>query len=300
MKREIGRRTGGHYSFTTTTGHIDASLITSTDLTQRFPNNDRLKGWYVEIEDAGASDAGAIRRVTAYTASTGALAITDPDLGDDDNARTVSIYRRHPDDLRDAYNTGARLQLYPSLGMIRDVETLVTGQIQSTFTLPTTFRRKPLRVWLGTRQNAESIVENVLSNGGFEAFTSGAADSWTLTGGGSAQAQESQTSGPKNYAILEGSSSVKLSISLNTATTLLQTVTPDVGVEGSEINMSVWVYCNTASRVSAQISGSDVVSTPVTGSTHGGTGWERLTVNAFIDVNGTSFETGIDITTGAA
>lgn len=298
LKREIGRRAGGHFAVQTISPHITASAITSADLIARFPNDSRLKGWYVMVEDAASSENGKIRRITAYTAATGAMAITDPDLTPDTNERTVSIYRRHPDDLRDAYNSGARLQLFPSLGMVRDVETLVTGQIQHTFTLPTTFRRRPLRVWLGTRQNAESIAENVLSNAGFENFTSGAADSWTLVGAGATQAQESQTSGPKNYAVLEGSSSVKLSIADSTATTFLQTVTPSVGVEGMEVNKSIWVYCNTASRVSAQISGSDVVSTPVTGTKHGGTGWERLTVNAFIDVNGTSFDTGVDITSG--
>ena len=43
-----------------------------------------------------------------------------------------------------------------------------------------------------------------------------------------------------------------------------------------------------------------MVSTPVTGTAHGGTGWELLTVSAATNQAATAFAAGVDVTSGAA
>lgn len=67
--------------------------------------------------------------------------------------------------------------------MVRDIETLVTGNGQHTYTLPSTIRRVD-RIYLGNRRNADS-GDNLLLNGDFEDWdadqlTPGSQNNWTL------------------------------------------------------------------------------------------------------------------------
>ena len=76
-------------------------------------------------------------------------------------------------------------------------------------------------------------------------------------------------------------------------TTLLQTVTPTVAVQGQEANVAVWVYCLTASRVAARCGST-------AGDTHGGTGWERLEATENQGVAATTIAVGITVTSGSS
>ena len=61
-----------------------------------------------------------------------------------------------------------------------------------------------------------------------------------------------------------------------------------------EANLSAWVYCTTASRVSLTIDG-DVDS-----ATHGGTGWELMKASNNLDATDTSTVVGISVSSGTA
>lgn len=294
--RAEAARSHGYRSFTTTSGHVAPNAIHSTGLIPFAPGNDVFNGWYVLVE--AGTNVGAERRVLDYL-NTGRLDTSNPVLTDDDNARACSLYRYFaPSEYLTAFNQATK-EINPTISIVRDIKTIVTGFGQRVVTLPSTVRDIDA-LYMGNRIRAESSVVNVALNSGFEDWTSGAPDNWTLSGSGSTVAQEEDTTDPPNYVVLEGNSSAKISVALNTATTLLQTITPSVGTEGTEANHTIWVYCNTASRVSAQISGTDVVSSPVTGTAHGGTGWEQLSVTANLDNDATSFDFGISITSGAA
>jgi hypothetical protein len=292
--RQINQQLG-FVQFDTTTNLTTNTNVVSTELADRFAADDYFIGRFVLIR--GANNDEVTRRVTDYTASTGTLVVAGANLSAESGATTCELIRFHPDDMKNHFNQAIE-EVFPELHAVR--ETIrVTGQKQFTFTLPTTHRGSPTGIFIGKRDAAESLPENLFTNGGFESWTnSTTAASWTLTGGSSAVTQEQETTGPANYAVLQDGSSAKLVAAASTATTLLQTVTPSVGVEGMEINTSIWVYCLTASRVSAQISGTNVTSTPVTGSTHGGTGWELLTVTATTNSAATTFNSGVDVTSG--
>jgi len=204
-----------------------------------------------------------------------------------------------PNKVMEWYNR-SRQEVWPHIGIVRDVETVVTGTRQFTYEIPSTIRRVN-RVYLGERYEAQNDSENLLLNGSFEDWTNATSpDNWSVTGGGASMNQEEQTTSPTNYAILSGNNSLRLLVPDSTAVTLVQTFNSAsssytaVATEGMEANLSAWVYCNTASRVYLTIDG-DVDSTA-----HGGTGWELMTASNNLDATDTSTVVGISVSSGAA
>ena len=286
----------GFIKVDTTGSSIDGTVIYSTNLQAYFPQDDALNGWYVHI-DAGTNQY-EIRRIADYESSNGSITIFGTAFTDDSTARSISLFRYvHPQIYKDNFNDAIR-DIFPYISKTIDLKTISTGDFQREYTLPTKLKRIQ-QVELGSWPDAENYANNVLSNADFETWSnSTTCTSWSATN--LTITQEEDTTSPNNYSVFAGSYSAKLQVAASTAGSLLQSVTPSVGVEGSEVHLGLWVYCNTADRVSAQISGSDVTSTPVTGTAHSGTGWELLEVSAFIDNNGTSFSAGLSVTSGTA
>ena len=286
----------GFVKVDTTGSSIDGTKIYSTNLQAYYPQDDALNGWYVHI-DAGTNQY-EIRRIADYESSDGSITIFGTAFTDDSTARSISLFRYvHPQIYRDNFNDAIR-DIFPWIAKTVDLKTIATGDDQTEYTLPTKLKRIH-QVEIGSWPSASNYANNVLSNADFETWSnSTTCTSWSATN--LTITQEEDTTSPNNYSVFAGSYSAKLQVAASTAGSLLQSVTPSVGVEGSEVHLGLWVYCNTADRVSAQISGSDVTSTPVTGTAHSGTGWELLEVSAFIDNNGTSFSAGLSVTSGTA
>ena len=278
----------GLVEFNTTTpiASTDPDIV-STELQARFGQADRFNGWFANVVAKGT-----IRRVTDY-ATTGTLTLSEPDLTTETGNVEVDLSRFHPDDVKRDYNR-ARQELYPTIFAVKNIETLVTGQRQHTFTIPSTMRHID-GIYLGNWQEAASIAENLLLNPGFENWTSGSADNWTLTGGTGTETQENQTTNPKNYAVLRGSSSAKIRVSISVASNYLSAASTSGAVEGMEANMAVWVYSIIADRVSAKL----LPSVEALGSKHTGTGWELLTVSTVVPAGVTGVSGGIHVTAGA-
>ena len=285
--------------FATTTNLTTSAVVVSTALADDYTADDTFIGWFTEIlNDADGSTStnlGIVRRITDYTASSGTVTVAGANFSAEDESVDVRLTRLHPNRMREHFN---RARLHPELAhvcaIIRDIDTIVTGQSQYTYTLPTTIRGKPSQVWLGRRVTAASQAENEITDPGFEDWSSATAlTSWTLAGSGSTVNQEEQTTGPKNYTVLEGSNSARVLSNASDETTLLQTVTPTVGTQRVEANLSVWVYnTQTAVSVTARIASTNSAA-------HGGTGWERLTVSANI-AEATTVSVGIAVATGTA
>lgn len=280
----------GFEQFATTTNITTDDQVVSTELGDRWNQPDYFNGWFNIIR--GSNNDEVIRRVEDYSGETGALTVTGAALSAESGPVTCEVSRFHPDDVKRAYNR-ARQDAYPSIGIMRKTDTLVTGFVQHTFTLPTTLR-KVVRVELGDRHEADSSSLNLFTDGGLEDWASTTSlTSWTLAGAGASVNQEVETTSPPNYAVLTGSNSARIVVPSSQETTLLQTVTPDQATEGMEVNVTAWVYCNTASRVSVRIASTD-------GTAHGGTGWERITGTANLGATATSVAAGIVATSGTA
>ena len=293
MRQDILRPLGLVTSATTTTALTTNKVVVDTKLTDRFPVDDYFNNqWFVHI--TSGNDSGKIRRITDYAQSTGTLTHLGANWTGGDSP-SFELTPFDPTEVQNLYNE-AREMVYPDISMIRDVETIVTGNRQFTYTVPSTMRKID-RVYLGNRRNADS-GDNLLLNGDFEEWdadqlTPGSQNNWTLAGSGATFNKEAQTSNPENYMVLSGNNSGRFAVASAT-TTLLQTFTPSsssyttVATEGQEVNLSAWVYCNTASKVKLYIGAA-------VGSFHGGTGWELMKASATLDHDATTAVVGLSI-----
>jgi len=296
MRQDILRPMGLITSAATTTALTTNKVVVDTKLTDRFPVDDYFNNqWYVHI--TSGNDVGKIRRVIDYAQSTGTLTHGGANYAGGDSP-SFELTPFDPTEVMNLFNE-AREIVYPDISMVRDVETIVTGSRQHTYTIPNTIRKVD-RVYIGNRRNADTS-ENLLLNGDFEDWSSATSpDYWSVTGSGASVNQEEDTSDPENYAVLHGDNSARLVVPSSTVTTLVQTFdsTLDrytaVATQGMECNVSAWVYCTVASRVSLTIDGA------VQSETHGGTGWELLKGSQILTQTDTEAAIGLSITSGGA
>ena len=296
MRAEIARPFGHIVSFTTTTHITTNTNVVSTGLAAIYPGDDYFNESHIFIK--GGNNAGTSRRITDYTAASGTLVVAGPNLSGESGAVDCEIHEYDPVEYQLAFNR-ARQDLFPHICIIRDHQTIVTGQQQRRYLLPTTIRGGPIGVYMGYRDTADGLAENLVTDGGFEIWTNATTlTNWTLAGTGSSVNQEEQTTSPANYGVLEGRYSAGIPVAADTVKTLLQTVTPSVAVSGMEVNFSVWVYSNTASRVSARIVDKGTSGATTDSTAHTGTGWERLTVAANMVSDTTNFDVGVVVSSG--
>ena len=298
MRQDILRPLGLITGSTTSNISNGNSNVLDTKLTDRFPVDDYFKNrFFVHI--TSGNNAGTIRRVTGYTQSSGTVAAAGANWSSNESGSvTFELSNIHPDDVKEAYNE-AREIVFPNISIIRDLETIVTGLDQYTYTVPSTIRLID-RVYRGNRRNADSN-NNLLLNGDFEEWdadqlTPGSQNNWTLAGTSATFNKEAQTTNPENYAVLHGDNSGRLYVPANTTVTLLQTFTPSsssyttLPTEGQEVNLSAWVYSNIPDRLKLYIGGE-------VGSYHGGTGWELMKASAILAFDATTAVVGLSTTT---
>ena len=291
--RPLGLVTG-----TTSENIATNTILVDEDLIDLYPSNDYFNSnWYV-IVTSNNNDT-EYRRVTDYAADGGTIVVSKAWGAGDSSTSTYELMTIPPNKVMEWYNR-ARQEVWPHIGIVRDVETVVTGARQFTYEIPSMIRRVN-RVYLGERYEAQNDSENLLLNGSFEDWTiSTTADNWGVIVGDTTVNQEKQTTSPTNYAVLSGNNSARLIVPGSEAVTLAQTFNSAsssytaVATEGMEANLSAWVYCNTASRVYLTIDG-DADSTA-----HGGTGWELMKASNDLDATDTATIVGISVTSGAA
>jgi|TARA_Y100000310_G_scaffold276087_1_gene292996 hypothetical protein len=274
--RPLGLVTGSATATTSTT------VVTDSKLSDRFPVDDYFNDqWFLHL--TSGTDAGAFRRVDDYVGSTGAVTVSGSDISGGDQP-SLELSQFHPEDVKRAYNR-ARQVVFPRISMVRDVETVVTGESQFTYTVPSSMRLVD-RVFVGNRKDASGSA-NLLLNGDFSDWTGDSADNWTLSAG-----SDSEETGAVNHLVLDGSSS-RVTIPDDTAVTYLQTYNPSsssytaVATEGVQANVSAWVYCVTSGRVKIRIGATDY------GDFHGGSGWERMAASADLAAGATSVAVGL-------
>ena len=300
MLPQFGRYIGAYLGSFTTTTAIGATgsltVVISTELKDSgFTNDDALNDTFIKITSANNDDT--VRRVTDYTASSGTLTISGTDLTSDSSTQaTFELYRYDPDQLRDSLND-ARLYAFPRLYKEVLDRALTASDDVLRYTRPTSIPFNFVRqIYIENRINAKTFANNIVNtlNCDFESSTIG--DDWTASS--ITLAAEADTTTPDNWVVFEGSQSGKCTVSASSTATLLMTVPSGTNYVGEEINVGIWVYSKTASRVSAAIqldSGSVSV-----GDTHSGNGWERITHTLVADGISTSIKVGVSVTSGTA
>ena len=300
IRQDICRPLGLVTGSTTTNISNGNALVVDTGLTKRFPVDSYFDNrWFVQLIPTSGNNQNDIRRITGFTQSSGTIACAGANwAANESGSINYELTPFDPSEVSNFYNE-VREQVFPDIALVRDVETIVTGLRQHTYTLPSTIRKVD-RVYLGNRRNADTS-ENLLLNGDFEDWTSSTSpDYWSVTGTGASVNQEADTSDPENYMVLYGDNSARLVVPSTTAVTLVQTFDSTlsrytaVATEGQECNLSAWVYCTEASRVSLTIDGA------VQSETHGGTGWELLKGSQTLTQTDTEAAVGLSITSGNA
>ena len=145
--RADGLRPLGLISFSTTTNITTNTSIISTELVDDYTNDDFLNLWFAHV--TSGENAGVVRRITDYTASSGTLTVAGANLSAESGSVTVEVTRYNPDVFLNHFNK-ARQHVFPQLSIVRNHETIVTGQMQQRYTLPSTLRNKPYAVYLGS------------------------------------------------------------------------------------------------------------------------------------------------------
>jgi len=300
MLPQFGRYIGAYLGSFTTTTAIGATgsltVVISTELKDfGFTSDDALNDTFIKITSANNDDT--VRRVTDYTASSGTITISGTDLTSDSSTQaTFEIYRYDPDQLRDTLND-ARLEVFPRLYKEINDRTLTLAGHQDKYARPTSIRQGFVRqIYEEPRIDAKSFANNIVStlNCDFESSTIG--DDWTASY--ITLAAEAETTSPDNWMVFSGTQSGKCTVTASQTATLLMTVPSGTNYVGEEINVGIWVYSRTASRVSAaiQLDSSSVSA----GSTHSGGGWERLTHTLVADGVSSSIKVGVSVTSGTA
>lgn len=263
LNREVQQHSGlGFEEFLTTTTLTTDDQVISTELGDRWNQDDRFNGWFVTIR--GTNNDEVVRRVENYVGATGALTVAGANLSGESGAQTCEVSRFHPSDVTRAYNR-LRQSVFPKLSAHKDHRGIVTDRNTLVYPVPTAIRRID-RIYLG-RALVATHEDNLFTDGGFENWTNATTlTNWTDGVTGSVN-QEVATSGPTNHMVLTGSNSAR--IHATSASTLLETLTPSVAIEGVNFVMAAYAYCRTASALRCQIATNN-------GSFHGGTGWEWI------------------------
>ena len=296
----FGRYIGAYIgSFTTTTAIAANTSVVSTELTDSgFNNDDALNDTFIRITSANNDDA--VRRVTDYTGSSGTITVSGTALTSDSSTQaTFEIYRYDPSQLRDMLND-AREDVFPRLyKQINDITLTLAGH-QYRYARPTTIRQGFVRqVFEEPRIDAGSFANNIVNslNCDFETWTNSTTPADWVNSGFTSITQEEETTGPDNYMVFSGTSSAQFQVAASSVNTALLTVPDGTNYKGEEINVGMWVYSKTASRISAAIQiDSDTIST---GTTHAGGGWERLTHTLDAKDLATSVKVGLHVTSAS-
>jgi len=269
-------------AWTTTTNIPAATTVSSTELTdygftdfaETGSNDDLFRNWWIIIH--GTNNAQTVRRILRYDASAGSLTVTGTALSAESGSVDFELHRYSPTLLRQALNT-ARTTGYPNLHVPISRNTF-TATGQTRYQVPSALISKPTAIYL-RRALQTDFANNILSNPDFEDWTSGSPDSWTVDGDLTV-AEETQTTQPFNYMIVDGSSSAKLTNgTTGSAYQVYQTISSPATHSGQRISFYVWVYCLEASAITTliRINSTDNKGTTADGGVHRGEGWQLLT-----------------------
>jgi len=279
-------------TFATTTDITTSTALVSTGLTSYFEDNDQLNDAFAYIK--GTNNNGVSRSVLDHTGSTGALDLRGVALAAESGSVNFDLYRYDPSQLTDAINDGIR-SAFPSLYQRKYDRTLYGVPTQSTYARPTSIEPGYVRkVFAESRIAAKTFADNIAKSKDIDFeddLTDWSQSNITLTA-------EVETTSPDNLMVFAGQQSGKHVVGASSIGTNYVSIASPTAYDGEELNVTVWVYSRTASRISAAVSVDS--GSAVTGTTHSGGGWERLSVSTILGAVSTSIRVGVHATSGTA
>ena len=287
----------------TTTSNIGAgTTIISTELRDygfddpgdAGSGDDIFDGHWVIIK--GSNNDGTVRRIKSYDASAGQITVFGTNLSAESGSVDFEIHKQSPTYLRQLLNTAGRTA-FPIIH-VPVHRTLFTASSQRRYEVPSAIVSKPTAIWL-EKSVPYNYTDTILSNGGFEDWTSSTVDSWSATT--LDIAEESSTTSPRNYAVFRDDNSVRCTSRSGSTGTLLQSISSPGSHSGQFISLQVWVYCTTTSIVSTAIKLGSIthLGTAGTGGLHTGSGWELLTQTEDSAITLSSLDVGISVVSTA-
>ena len=269
-------------STTTSAGASDGTTIVDTAL-QAFGEDELVDGW-VRVTNAG-SNVYAVRRVTDFLTSTITVAPALP--AQMSTAHTYQFFRFDPREMFKALDK-ARIVAYPQLAILRLNEAITADGENNEYGIPATMRKGPVEVW------QEALLSptagwNALGDPALTTLSS----KWTASGTTATLVtrDDSDLLVPKHESTcvkLAGSGTYTQDVA-NMGLTAAQ-------MAGRRLTFGVWVFQRaTTGTATVRMTHS---SATVSSSTHGGAGWELLTVTATVPSGNSIFT--VDITTGGA
>jgi hypothetical protein len=279
-------------TFSTTTNIATNTALISTGLTSYFEDDDQVNDSFVYIK--GTNNDGVSRSVLDHTGSTGALDLRGVALSAESGSVDFDLYRYDPSQLTNALNDGIR-SAFPSLYVHRYDRTHYGAEFQKTYARPTSIEPGYVRkIFVENRIPANTFADNIAKSQDID-FEGDLSD-WTTAN--ITLTAEVETTSPDNMMVFAGQQSGKHVVGASSLGTSYISVDDPTNYDGEEINLTIWVYCRTASRVSAAVSLDS--GTAVIGSTHSGGGWERLSVSTVMGAVATSIRVGVHATSGTA
>ena len=279
-------------TFTTTTNITTSTALVSTGLTSYFEDNDQLNDAFAYIK--GTNNNGVSRSVLDHTGSTGALDLRGIALASESGSVNFDLYRYDPSQLTDALNDGIK-SAFPSLYLHKYDRTLYGAVEQRNYARPSSIEAGYVRkIFTERRIGAKTFGDNIASSKDID--MEGDLTDWAETN--ITTTAEAETNEPNNLMVFAGQQSAKMVVGASSLGSAYISIDNPTNYDGEELNVTVWVYCKTASRVSAAVSLDG--GTAVTGDTHSGGGWERLSVATNLGAISTSVAVGVYVTSGTA
>ena len=264
---------------------IPGQGIRSTDLRDHALGDNYFQGWWVLIEDG--NNAGESRLVSEWDQSDARL--TEAGSGwvsDGGNLPYFSLYRGvHPDVYREAFNSAAS-ELWPTLSIVSQHD-LLTHEGQVIYDVPAGVRAVE-GAWLVGRPSAQEYRLNLVDNGGFEEWQSGAPVGWEVDSTTLKMAMVETSQGERqNPLVFMGQRAARVYIqgAASAAERVFHVADPISVSRGTRVAFSVWVYSRAGADPAIRAVLGETSASFASSSPHTGTGWELLTVSKVIDAD---------------
>lgn len=275
---------------TTTNITTDQNIISTELIDAGYGRDDFFGGggpgsseFYAYI--TGTNNSQIARRARDYSGTTGTVVVGGSALAAESAAVTFELMKVHPTRVKNLLNE-SRFEAFPSLHITKIDETVWTTDSRVTYEQPSTIIGRPSAILIGEDHSPETFGQNLLGDL--------AVGDWTGTN--ITLAAEAVTTNLTNYATWrDGSIKCTTAVTSNAGTSLTSVSNPS-NHDALRFSWAIWVHSLTDDRITASIK---LNSTTTSGTAHGGTGWERLTVQATLDAATlSSIDVGLTVSVG--
>lgn len=275
----------------TLTSNGNAGGTTIIDTTLRRFGDDAVRGQYIRITQAGATQF-EVRRVSGFTAATGTSTVAPAFSAQINSGDSYELHAWDPATKFTALDE-ARIQIYPDLAQLIYDDSVTADGFSRSFRIPAPLRGGPMWIFEEHPQAAE-VDWNFLTNPLGDSVTN-----WT-----DANMTTSIVSWNDNDPIIPkyDNSAMKMAVAGSTNGTLTQVIadmTNEITAAlsaGRRMTYGKWIYCREPNRLSVQITDDQET---LSSRLHRGSGWELLSISRdVVPNNSTALSVVTDVASG--